>query len=43
MIDSAKLQIVQDGFVYRGSAQWNMSPKQSQILQENKFQFELKL
>ena len=43
MIDSAKLQNVHDGIVYRGSAQWKMSPKQSQILQANKFQFELKL
>ena len=43
MIDSAKLQIVQDGIVFRGSAKWNMSQKKSQILQENKIQFELKL
>ena len=43
MIDSAKLQIVQDGFVDRGSAQWNLSLKQSQIFQESKFQIELKL
>ena len=35
------LQMVQDGFVYRGSTQWNMLPNNIKLLQENKFKVEL--
>jgi len=42
MIENTKLQTVQDGFVYRGSTQWNMLPNTIKILQENKFKVELK-
>ena len=42
MIENAKLKMVQDGFVYRGSTKWNMLPNSLKLLQENKFKVELK-
>ena len=37
MLENTKLQMVQDGIVYRGSTQWNMLPNTIKLLQENKF------
>ena len=42
MIENTKLTMVQGGFVYRGSTQWNMLPNTIELLQENKFKVELK-